>query len=105
VSLGKREHPAARGELRAAALRYEVQRAGLADTFLDAVDAAIDSVLDPNVHWGFYRGERSSPQIYSRSVGGFPFDIIFLRATDEVYIIACARERRRPGYWKGRVDI
>ena len=69
----------------------------------DAVDAAIESILDPSITWGFYRGRQRSPQVYSRSVAGFPFDIIYLRIDDEIYIVAYAHERRRPGYWVQRM--
>ncbi len=59
---------------------------------MDAVDVAIESILDPSTSWGFYRDRRRTPQVYSRSVPGLPFDIV-----------AYARERRRPGYWEDRV--
>lgn len=98
-----REHAEALDEYRAAARWYEHRRAHLGDVFMDAVDAALESVLDPSVTWGFYRDQRREPQIYSRSVAGFPFDIIFLVLKDEVYIVAYAHEKRSPGYWADRL--
>ncbi len=67
---------------------------------MDAVDAAIESILDPSISWGFYRDLRRSPQVYSRSVPGFPFDIVYFRIDDEVYVVAYAHERRRPATGK-----
>ncbi len=33
----------------------------------------------------------------------FPFFIVFLDWQEEIYIVAVAHTKRRPGYWKGRV--
>lgn len=71
---------------------------------MDAVDAAIESIVDPSISWGFYRDRRGTPQVYSRSVAGFPFDVVYLLIDGEVYVLAYAHERRRPGYWSLRVD-
>ncbi|MGA0567342.1 hypothetical protein ACO2Q7_08430 [Rathayibacter sp. KR2-224] len=70
---------------------------------MDAADAAVESILDPAIKWGFYRGRKYSPQIYSRSVAGFPFDVIYVDLGEEIVIIAYAHEKRRPGYWTGRL--
>ena len=92
-----REPIEAQDELRAAAHWYEDQREGLGGRLLDAVDAAVDSVLDPSISWSLYKNRRLDPPIYSRSVTGFPFDIIYLRLDHAVYVIAYAHERRLPG--------
>ncbi len=102
---GWREHPEALEEYRAASNWYEAQRPGLGEVFMDAVDAAIESILDPSMRWGFYGDRRHSPQVYSRSVGGFPFDIVYLVIDDEVVVVAYAHERRRPAYWAQRLDV
>ncbi len=69
-----------------------------------AVDTAIESILDPSISWRFYRDRRRTPQVYSRSDPGFPFYIVSLRIDDDVYVVAYAHERRRPGYWEDRVS-
>lgn len=84
---------------------YETNRRGWGDVFMDAVDAAIESIIDPSISWGFYRQRRRTPQVYSRSVAGFPFDVIYLQIDDEVYIVAYAHERRQPGYWEPRIGV
>lgn len=99
-----REHAEALDEFRAAAKWYETNRPGWGDVFMDAVDAAIESILDPSIRWGFYRDRRRMPQVYSRSVAGFPFDIIYLLIDEEVHVVAYAHERRLPGYWSHRFE-
>ena len=98
-----REHGEALREYQAAASWYDDRHEGLGESFMDAVDAAIESILDPTIHWGFYRDRRSTPQVYSRSVAGFPFQVIYIEFDDEIVVIAYAHERRRPGYWMRRI--
>jgi toxin ParE1/3/4 len=104
VKRGWRQHEEALDELRAAAEWYEDRSAGLGTLFLDAVENAVESVLDPTIGWGFYQGQRRSPQPCSRSVAGFPFDVVFFVSHGEVVIVAYAHERRRPGYWTSRLQ-
>ena len=99
-----REHVEALEEYRAAATWYEESRPGWGDVFMDAADAAVESILDPSVQWGFYRQARSIPQVYSRSVAGFPYNIIYLLIDDAIFVVAYAHERRMPGYWERRVE-
>jgi len=33
----------------------------------------------------------------------FPYFIVFFEWQDEVYIVAIAHAKRRPGYWRGRI--
>lgn len=99
-----RAHAEAQEELRAAAHWYEGRLEGLGEVFVDAVEQAVESVLDPTFSWGYYRGARRSPQIYSRRVAGFPFLVIYVRVEAVVHVLAYAHERRRPGYWMNRLD-
>jgi hypothetical protein len=99
-----REHAEAFDEYRAAASWYDDRSEGLGVAFMDAVDAAVESILDPSIKWGFYRGRKRSPQVYSRSVAGFPFDVIYVDLSEEIVVIAYAHEKRRPGYWTRRLD-
>lgn len=93
MSRRKREHDAAREELREAALFYERSREGWGGVFLDAVGVAIASVLDPTVGWGFYNDRVTVPQLYSRSVHGFPYVLIYVATDDEIFILAYAPTR------------
>lgn len=104
MSLSWREHHEAHRELRVATIRYENIGDALGDRFLEAIEAAIESVLDPAFRWGYYRDRVSDPQVYSRRVSGFPFNIIYVLLDEEVVVIAYAHERRQPEYWKGRLE-
>ena len=99
-----RVHPAAVEELSAAALWFDDRRPGLGDEFMDAVSSATRSVLDPTITWGHYLARKSTPQLYARSVRGFPYDIVYvIDDSDDVLVLAYAHERRRGDYWIERI--
>lgn len=97
-----RQHEDARKELREAANFLEDEREGLGDRFIDAVEAAIASIVESPHTWGLHRGDPRTPPIRTRSVAGFRYDIKYIIHEDTVVIIAYAHERRRPGYWSHR---
>ncbi|MDO5672756.1 MAG: hypothetical protein Q4G30_07890 [Actinomycetaceae bacterium] len=97
------EHEDAHKELRAAIFWYEEQRIGWGNKFADATEAAIESILEAEFCWGLYLDTRSDPQFYSRSIKGFPFYVVYMVLNDEVFVLAYAHERRRPGYWLDRL--
>lgn len=104
MTRGWSDHPEAREELHVAARYYESRESGLGDRFTDAAEAAVESILDPSIGWGFYRGRRSKPQIYSRSITGFPIDLVYVVLDERVFVLAYAHERRRPDYWRHRLS-
>ncbi len=97
------QHPEAEEELAVSAEWYERRERGLGYELLRAAEEAVESTLDPAVQWGFSRSRQSDPQLYSRSIAGFPIDVIHLRTKTSVFVIAYAPERRRPGYWAHRL--
>lgn len=46
---------------------------------------------------GVLPGTYEHPQAYSRSIAGFPFDVIHLELGHEIFIVAYTHEKRRPG--------
>ena len=104
MTLTWREHPEASVELREAVLFLEDSREGWGDRFLDAVDAAITSVVESPESWAPHRGSTSSPLVRTRSVAGFRYDIKYAVVDGKVVVIAYAHERRRPGYWAARIS-
>ena len=46
----------------------------------------------------------SAPRSFTPAASGFPLDIVYLRIDDEIYVVAYAHERRRPGYWAQRLS-
>lgn len=98
-----RDHAEAFAELADAAHWYENRADGLGARLLSATNDAIASILDPAITWGYYRGQRTNPQIYTRSIAGFPIYVVYVVVDGEVLVLAYAPERKRPGYWQGRL--
>lgn len=102
--LSWREHPAAREELREAARWYEDQEAGLGDRLADEVAVGVASVRAwPNVAQ-LYRDHQRVPAIRRKGIEVFPYGIIYFVRDDEVIVVAYAHEKRRPGYWRERLE-
>lgn len=104
MSFTWREHDEAHDELRQAAHRYSEISNKLGERFVSAVESALESVLDPAFRWGFYRDRISEPQVYARSVAGFPFQVVYVLRAEEVVVLAYAHERRQPEYWAHRLN-
>lgn len=92
-------HPAATEELIKTASYYEDQIPGLGEHFILEVERIAEVLSD-------------QPEIGQR-VGGifrrillvrFPLSLIYSIEPDRIWIMAVAHHRRRPGYWKERVD-
>lgn len=90
-------------EYRLAGRWYEERREQLGLEFFDAVDAAIDQIVD----WP--RSGSAVPRMPAHStvrriaVTRFPYHVIYLETDAEIRILAIAHDRRKPGYWKTRV--
>ena len=92
-------HPEAEQELRESARFYESRLAGLCDEFLDAVNAAVHSILaDPE------RFPVVEDDIRRCRVKRFPFCIYFRFKTDAIRILVVKHHSRHPDYWKHRRD-
>ena len=78
-----RVEPEAKQELAAAAVWYEQRREGLGRELLAEVDAVLAAI--------------------ARSPSRFPLAIAFIELPTVVRVLAVAHERRRPGYWVGRL--
>jgi toxin ParE1/3/4 len=97
-------HPEARGELRAAALWYETQRAGLGDEFVDEVTAVIAALSDaPNV-WSRWPNVPQHLNIHRAQVERFPYAVAYQVADENLYVLAVAHQKRRPLYWLARAS-
>ena len=90
-------------EYREAARWYDGRRVGLGWEFLDAVDAAIDHVARfPAAGEPVPRVPHDLP-VRRGAVTRFPYHVVYLSTPDAIRILAIAHDRRKPGYWKGRV--
>lgn len=90
-------------EYRHAGRWYERRRTGLGLEFFDAVDAAISRIVDLR-HVG-----KSVPRLPADlpvrryAVKRFPYHVVYLDTPEGIRILAVAHDRRKPGYWKGRL--
>ncbi|HET6496792.1 MAG TPA: type II toxin-antitoxin system RelE/ParE family toxin [Thermoleophilia bacterium] len=89
-------------EMAEAARWYETHRAGLGSEFLDAVDATVVRIGEtPRV--GSLVPRVSDETIRRRPVRRFPYHVVYMELSDRLQILAIAHDRRRPGYWEGRL--
>ncbi len=91
-------------ELAEAATWYETQRAGLGREFLSAIEEALGRLMEtPSI--------AISPPGVSASLGArsvfvkrFPYSIVFVEHDGDLWVVAFAHQRRRPGYWRRRAS-
>ncbi len=89
----------AKRELFEAAARYKEFRQGLGEAFADAVQNHFDELRrDPHLG-GRPPGVSTDLPIRRLLLDRFPYAIVFLRADDELRVMAIAHGKRRPGYW------
>jgi toxin ParE1/3/4 len=91
-------HDEASADLIEAAAYLERQRDGYGDRFIAAFNAAREFVID---HPRSGRQERFGVRLWP--VNGFSYSIAYLLEGDDVFIVAVAHHRRRPGYWRSRL--
>lgn len=98
-----RRHAAVEAELRAAARRYEDAVPGLGSEFLDAVESAIDAILDNPGAWSRLAGLPADLEVRRYVLDRFPYYVPFLLDEDgEVFVLAVAHSKRRPFFWRRR---
>jgi toxin ParE1/3/4 len=86
-------------EFAAAVVWYESKRAGLGAEFLQAVGRVVDLLREhPALGAALGRGAAYRHLLVSH----FPYRIVYVERTDDLYIVAIAHLSRRPGYWRHR---
>jgi len=83
---------------------YNEQRDGLGFEFLSAVEAAINDIAAWPDSWPPFPEWDRIPVMRTRRVQGFPYRVIYLVDGEVVVIFAYAHDRRRPGYWRERIE-
>jgi toxin ParE1/3/4 len=94
-----RLHPAARREIGDAAIYYAQRNQAIADRFLDAVESAIRKIRETPT-----RFRQLENELYRCRVAGFPYAIIYKLTESELIILAVKHDRRRPDYWRTRLQ-
>jgi toxin ParE1/3/4 len=87
-----------------AARYYEERREHLGVEFLDSVDATIERVLEWPRAGALLPGMPPDLPVRRRAVTRFPYHVVYLETPSHVWILAVAHDRRKPGYWKDRLE-
>nr|VFK77959.1 MAG: ParE toxin of type II toxin-antitoxin system, parDE [Candidatus Kentron sp. SD] len=85
-------------EMCEAAIYYQTQVDGLGDAFLTKVDSAVRDIVEHPLAWPVVQGD-----VRKRPIHRFPYSILYQDNPNEILIIAVMHQRRRPGYWLGRI--
>ena len=92
-------HPQAEVELIEEAAYYELQVPGLGERFEAEVRRATEFLLEhPEV------GHPADPDLRNLVLNRFPFTLYYSVTSDVLRIEVVAHQRRRPGYWRSRVE-
>lgn len=98
-----RVEPEAKQELAAAAAWYEERHEGLGRELVEEVDAVLAAIAPAPNRFPLY--PRVAPALGVRRAAArrFPYSIAFIDLADAVRVLAVAHDKRRPGYWVGRL--
>ena len=92
-------HDEASEEFSQAAIYYEQQYFGLGERFITHVDAAIARLRAAPFMPRCFDGDCRKVRVEK-----FPYAIIYRIEQEKLQIIALMNLKRRPGYWKIRMD-
>jgi toxin ParE1/3/4 len=92
-------HPEAARELADEVLYYKDRGRGLGNRFATEVRTAIQKILSTPERWRILEGD-----VRRCRVRVFPHAVLYTVERDYVLIIAIAHDKRRPGYWRHRVE-
>jgi plasmid stabilization system protein ParE len=91
--------PEAEEEFREAARYYETEAAGVGVAFVAEVRTAIRSIIK-NPHAAAPVGSGIRKHVLKH----FPYNILYAVEEDLLVIIAVAHQKRRPRYWRARIE-
>ena len=92
-------HPDAGTEAVAGALWYRERSVRAAERFIAELERAIDLIVEAPNRWPEYlHGTRRCVLLK------FPYSIIYRASEARITIFAFAHAKRRPGYWKDRLE-
>ena len=76
---------------------YESRCAGLGLDFESQIKAALECIEQSPGRWPIHRGRTRRYLIHR-----FPYFVVYIPHEEQVWVIAFAHCRRRPGYWSVR---
>ncbi|MCK9209400.1 MAG: type II toxin-antitoxin system RelE/ParE family toxin [Ignavibacteriaceae bacterium] len=77
---------------------YNLQSPGLGEKFLDEVLETIEIISRFPKLWS-----QNTTNTRKAVLRKFPFNLIYAKLEDEIYIIAVAHQNREPEYWINRI--
>jgi toxin ParE1/3/4 len=82
---------------------YEDRLAGLGREFINAVDRAVERLVENPGLGGPVPGV--DPELGTRRLllQKFPYSVVYLESGMEITVVAVAHGHRRPGYWRDRL--
>ena len=92
-------HPEALEEYAGAVSHYANISHRLAESFIEAVESGIDSILSYPEAWQIVEGD-----VRRHLVKRFPFGIYYCVEGDVIMIYAVMHMSRHPDYWKSRIE-
>jgi len=82
---------------------YETQRSGLGEEFRSAIDEAMERLLKAPLAASPIVNLSLSIDVRRVLVKRFPYSIVFINHDEDLWVVAFARQYRRPGYWRERL--
>lgn len=92
-------HPEAEQELDDAIAYYEGQRPGLGADLRAEVERVVEIIRRDPQRCPPYKDSDCRKHMLRR----FPYNIFYAELEDRIWIAAVAHQKRRPGYWAGRI--
>ena len=92
-------HPESKAEIQKAVNWYDDKVEGLGLEFLFEVRYAESKIIQASEMWPVYEGD-TRRYLLKR----FPFGVIYLTSEEKIQIVAVAHCKRKPGYWKKRLN-
>ncbi len=83
---------------------YKEKEPGVSRRFVERTTQAREDITQwPSASVSFMITEDGTV-IRSKSVRGYPYRVIYAVEPDAIFILAFAHDRRKPGYWQGRLN-
>jgi toxin ParE1/3/4 len=94
----------ARGESVESAAWYDRQQMGLGGEFLDEIERSFLRIAEQPHGFPRWSLDLGPHDIRRYVLSRFPFVVIYRCRPDETVILAVAHSRRRPFYWRDRIN-
>ncbi|MGH9932017.1 MAG: type II toxin-antitoxin system RelE/ParE family toxin [Pyrinomonadaceae bacterium] len=91
-------HEEAIVEARAARRWYAKRETEVGDSFMAALDAAVEMIAKTPNMWPMFEAGT-----HRYLIKNFPYSLIYRRLVTGIQVVAVMHSRRRPGYWRSRL--